>query len=219
MKKINGICCMIFGTVLIAAALLLVLYNFRQDNSAGIVAGEILAELKPEIQANAENVTEFDYESMTEYDLFSEYENNEPTTEKTYDSDESVIEIDGRYYIGVISIPSLDIELPVMREWSYPNLKISPCRYSGSAEDGNLIIAAHNYNSHFGKINELGDGDTITFTEIDGTVYEYEVVQNMIINGTDVSTMVYSSDSYDLTLFTCTLSGQSRVTVRAVRIS
>lgn len=210
---------MIFGTVLIAAALLLVLYNFRQDNSAGIVAGEILAELKPEIQANAENVTEFDYESMTEYDLFSEYENNEPTTEKTYDSDESVIEIDGRYYIGVISIPSLDIELPVMREWSYPNLKISPCRYSGSAEDGNLIIAAHNYNSHFGKINELGDGDTITFTEIDGTVYEYEVVQNMIINGTDVSTMVYSSDSYDLTLFTCTLSGQSRVTVRAVRIS
>ena len=38
------------------------------------------------------------------------------------------VEIDGNLYIGYISIPALNKELPVMSTWSYPKLKIAPCR-------------------------------------------------------------------------------------------
>lgn len=63
--------------------------------------------------------------------------------------------INGRDYIGVLSIPSLELELPVISQWDYPALKVAPCRYSGSLYQDNLIICAHNYASHFGKLKEL----------------------------------------------------------------
>jgi sortase A len=43
-------------------------------------------------------------------------------------------------YIGVIQIPSLNLELPVNSEWSYPKLKHSPCRYAGSYLDDTLVM-------------------------------------------------------------------------------
>ena len=51
-----------------------------------------------------------------------------------------------------------------------------------------------------------------------GIVYEYETVQTETVDGRDVEAMELGSENnWDLTLFTCTLSGQSRVTVRAVQ--
>ena len=130
---------------------------------------------------------------------------------------EGFIEIENNDYIGYISLPALGIELPVMSSWSYDNLKISPCRYKGSAAGGDLIIAAHNYSSHFGRLDEFQGGEEIIFISADGTVLNYEVIQTENISGKDVEAMEFgSADEWDLTLFTCTLSGQSRVTVRAV---
>ncbi len=57
----------------------------------------------------------------------------------------AVISIDGQDYIGLLRIPRLDLELPVMAEWSYEGLKIAPGRYSGCAHTDDLILAAHNY--------------------------------------------------------------------------
>ena len=54
-------------------------------------------------------------------------------------------------YIGVLQIPSLDLTLPVISDWSYPALQIAPCRYEGSAYDGGMVIAGHNFDSHFGN--------------------------------------------------------------------
>ena len=51
--------------------------------------------------------------------------------------------------IGILEIPALDLELPVISSWSYSSLRLAPCRYSGSAYKGDLVIAAHNYQSHF----------------------------------------------------------------------
>ena len=60
--------------------------------------------------------------------------------------------------------------------------------------------------------------DTIIFTDGKGIVYEYETVQTETVDGRDVEAMELGSENnWDLTLFTCTLSGQSRVTVRAVQ--
>ena len=41
--------------------------------------------------------------------------------------------IDGRSYIGVLEIPSLSLQLPVIGSWSYAELREAPCRYAGSA--------------------------------------------------------------------------------------
>ncbi len=215
--KNKGLCLIIAGAMLILSALFLVFYNFRQDNRSGETASEILSEIKeiipettvqtvpPEIVTSSENNN----------NLFEEYEEYETTTV----SEEKLVEIDSNYYIGIINIPSLGIELPILSEWSYPNLKLSPCRYKGSIDGGDLIIAAHNYRSHFGRISELNSGDSIIIIDGNGISHEYEIVQSELIDGYNIESMEFgSADNWDLTLFTCTLSGQSRVTVRAIKI-
>ncbi len=196
--------CFISGITLLLAALFLCIYNIHEDEKGGEQAQNILTVIRSELPETTEAPTE------KQYDLFAEYETETLPTE-------AVLEIDDAVYIGVISIPELAIELPVMNEWSYPNLKISPCRYQGSYLENNMIIAAHNYRSHFGRIGELHSGSEIIFTDISGKVRHYEVNNIENINGTDIEAMNFgSAESWDLTLFTCTLSGQSRVTVRAV---
>jgi len=202
MKKAQMICFTI-GITLLIAALSLCIYNIHEDEQGGEQAQNILTVIKSEIPETTESPTE------KKFDLFSEYETEPVPMEET-------IQIDDSIYIGVISIPELEIELPVMNEWSYPNLKISPCRYKGSYLDNDMIIAAHNYRSHFGRIGELHSGSEIIFMDVSGKIWTYEVNNIENINGTDIEAMDFgSAESWDLTLFTCTLSGQSRVTIRA----
>ena len=187
--------------------------NVIEDKKSGRQAGIILAELKKEIPEYIPEETS-PFMEAEEYDLFAEFEGNEEPVVP----DMETIEIDGSRYIGYITIPDIGIELPVMDDWSYSGLKISPCRYRGNLYGDDLIIAAHNYRSHFGRINELDSGDEIDFTDVSGRVHHYTIVNIENLPGTAVEDMQFgSADEWDLTLFTCTLSGQSRVTVRAER--
>lgn len=211
MKKTHGLCCIILGAILLIAALSLVLYNKNENEKGGEVANSILNEIKMEIPETTTSTTS----TTMENDLFAYYAQFETTTVPVIE--EPTMEIDSNIYIGIISVPALGLELPVMSDWSYPNLKISPCRYKGNIYDKNIIIAAHNYNSHFGRLKELYGGEEIIFTDASGYPHYYEVSQIIEIDGRDIEAMDFgSAESWDLTLFTCTLSGQSRVTVRAV---
>lgn len=127
-----------------------------------------------------------------------------------------IIRIDDYDYIGVLSIPALELELPVMDKWSYPKLKIAPCRYSGSAYEGNFVIAAHNYVSHFGKLSSLSEGDTAFFVDVDGNVFTYKMVIQEMLKPTDMEEML--DDRWSLTLFTCTVGGKNRVVNRFERV-
>ncbi len=113
---------------------------------------------------------------------------------------------------GKLTISALELTLPVLAEWSEYGLTQAPCRYSGNAEDGDMIIAAHNYSSHFGRLKELSQGDVIVFSDLYGQVYEYCVKEMSTLDGTAVSDM--KSGEWDLTLFTCTKGGKQRVTIR-----
>ena len=126
--------------------------------------------------------------------------------------DMPTVTVDGLDYIGVLSIPSRNLELPVASEWSYPNLKKAPCRYKGSAYTNNLILAAHNYSSHFGDLKNLPIGERVMFTDVDGNLFTYVVVEQEVLQPTAIEQM--QSGEWDLTLFTCTLGGSYRVTVR-----
>ena len=122
------------------------------------------------------------------------------------------LEIDGEMYIGVISIPALKLQLPVISEWSYPRLKIAPCRFQGTPYLDDLIVLAHNYQSHFGTLVNLQLGDDVYFEDMDGNVFHYAVVEMETLDSTAIEDMV--AGDWDLTLFTCTVGGKSRVTVR-----
>lgn len=126
------------------------------------------------------------------------------------------LQIGKQSYIGYIELPTLGLSLPVMSEWSYPKLRIAPCRYTGSVYDDSLIILAHNYTRHFGGIKDLAIGDPVQFIDADGNIYQYTVAKHETLEKRDVREMV--DNEYDLTLFTCTYGGRNRITVRLTRV-
>lgn len=193
---------MLLGAVLLLAALSLFLWNQREDKQAGTSVEKILPQVVAQIETPVEN---------------TEGAKDTPTYPDPYDPTMTEVEIDGYAYIGYLSIPSLELELPIMSEWDYTRLKIAPCRYTGSSKTNNLVLCAHNYTRHFGPIKNLCIGDVVYFTDMDGVVSIYEVVEVDVLQPSNVEKM--TSGEFDLTLFTCTYGGKTRVTVRCERVS
>lgn len=189
--KRTGRIIMLIGTLFVLASLALTFYNSYEENKAERLSGEVLEKL------DMAQVTQS--QSLPDYVVNPEM--NLPKKE-----------IDGKDYVGTVSIPALSITLPVMAEWSYENFKISPCVYEGTPYKNNFIICAHNYRKHFGSLKNLQQGDKVTFRDMDGNVFSYEVMYTEILDNNAVEEM--SAGEWDLTLFTCTYGGATRVTVR-----
>ena len=185
MPKKSGVILISLGAVLILAALLLFLHNRSEDRRAGQEAESLLEDARSAMAADTDPEPQ---EELAE--------------EITYD------------YAGVIAIPDLSLELPVIDQWSYARLKVAPCRQSGAAADGDLVIAAHNYKSHFGYLDRLEPGASVIFTDMEGTVYRYAVEEIRQLEPEDVEDVssVFSSE-YPLVLYTCTPGGKARVAV------
>lgn len=191
------------GLLLIAAALLLTGYNLWDDWRAGNAAQDILDQIRELQQIQSDNL---DQEGGTPPDYILNPDMEMPVTE-----------IDGNLYIGTLEIPALGLSLPIMSDWSYPNLRIAPCRYEGTAYKGNFVVAAHNYQTHFGTLGRLSSGDQIIFTDVDGNTFYYETVEIQILKPTAIEEM--TANGWDLSLFTCTLGGQTRLTVRCEKLT
>ena len=194
----------ITGLLLFAAALALSVYNLWDGYRAEQSKEKLLEEYRDKnqnISDEGEQAEESDGQ-IPDYQLNPEMEMPEVMLE----------ELDGAACIGVLEIPAIDLKLPVLSEWSYPLLKKAPCRYSGSAYLDNLVIAAHNYRTHFGKLKELETGDEVIFTDAAGNRFEYKVTAVEALTPQSVEDM--TSGEWALSLFTCTLDGKNRVTVR-----
>ena len=133
--------------------------------------------------------------------------------------------IDGYEYIGVLEIPSKDLSLPVMNEWDYTRLKISPCRFTGSYYSDDLVICAHNYDKHLGRLLNIDLGVDVYFTNVEGLTIHYIVTNRETVEPTDVERMIENTGNsetslldWDMTLFTCNLGGQTRCAVRCSRV-
>lgn len=199
MNRMKSKILLLGGLLLIAAALLLTLHNIEEAKSAAVASKNALKEIQNTTLAQSKEPKPQvpDYVMNPEMDM--------PT-----------VEASGNNYIGVLEIPDLDLTLPILSEWSYPNLKIAPCRYQGSVYLDTLILAAHNYPYHFGKINELENGSPIHFIDAQSNSFSYQVVEISELNSSAVEEM--TSGDWDLTLFTCTINGWTRITVRCERI-
>lgn len=201
--KRKGAVLIFTGLLLIAAALFITAFNLREEAAARTASVRAADRLEALIPAHTPRPAAVPGAVLPE---------NVPET----DMEMPVKTVDGVDYIGVIAVPSLSLELPVASEWSYERLKTSPCRYSGSVYSGDMVLCAHNYSSHFGQIKTLKPGDAVVFTDVDGNVYNYEVAELETLQPAAVDEM--KSGEWDLTLFTCTIGGQTRVTVRCDRV-
>ncbi|MGN1139385.1 MAG: sortase [Ruminococcus sp.] len=195
-KKSKGLLCIILGLLFIIAALFLASFNLYDQLRAADASSHLLSLLSED---SRNGVSTGGTEDVPGYILH-------PNMEMP------VKNVNGTEIIGILEIPSLKLRLPVISSWSYPALQTAPCRYSGSAYLNNLVICGHNYPSHFGNLANLAEDDVAVFTDIDGNVFTYKMVERETLMPDSVEDM--ESGDWDLTLFTCTLSGQSRVTVR-----
>ena len=125
--------------MLIASALFLFFSNSAEDDNAGRQAAVMLEKVQQVIPEESAGLARL-----------------------------TLAEIGCYEYIGYISIPKLELELPVMAEWDYDRLKIAPCRHFGSPESDDLVIAAHSYKNHFGRLGRLEAEDVVVFTDMEG---------------------------------------------------
>lgn len=230
MNKKQGKFFITFGLLLIAAALALFIYNRVQEKNAGEVSEKAAAQLKEVMSSNAEAFEKYKTTDEINTQLFQEPEitaDNDaekaltpseyfvPDYQLNPEMDMPAVVLDGSRYIGILDIPSLWLSLPIMGDWSDRNLKLAPCRYSGTVYQDDLVISGHNYKTHFGRLNRISIGDRITFTDIDGNVFEFEVAEVEVLEATAIEDMI--SSEWQLTLFTCTYDGTTRFTVRCLR--
>lgn len=188
---------MLLGLILILGAAGLYGYNQWIDYQAGQQSEAAVITLVDEIQNQEVAIVEVEDQGPSEELL-------------------KVAELDGAYYIGVLTIPALEKILPIQSDWSETKLKSTPCRYSGSIEEGELVIAGHNYKKHFTGLSKLAQGDSVVFTDLEGNQMFYEVREIYTVAATDIEGMIDSG--YDLSLFTCNYGGKARVTVRCDRV-
>lgn len=204
MRQKIGNLFMILGMVLVLAALTLFGYNEYKSISAEKRTTELLPKLVAQIEVRR---TDSGATEDTEKDS-----DNTSGAAIPYSTDMDTIEVDSYEYIGYLSIPSLRIQVPIMSDWSYPQLEIAPCRYAGSVNGNDLVLMAHNYSWCFDRLSDLVIGDVVYFQDVDGITTSYQVVIKDILVPTAVEEMV--AGDYDLTLFTCTYGGNGRIAIR-----
>ena len=186
MRKWIGIICVLLGAICIISSVGFVAYNRWENENAEDIAQDLLEDIQSIIE--------------------------EKQPEQFLPEEMATVKVDGYECIGILSVPVLDLELPVLTDWSYAKLKKAPCHYYGTYYEKDFVIAAHNYKSHFGRLSELQAGDIVVFTDINNIEHYYEVVLLETLPKNATKEMITSG--FDLSLYTCTPGGSNRVTVR-----
>lgn len=200
-KKRFGSLFLICGALFLAAALALTAYNLWDDCRAADSASDALAGLREELSLPP----------------LSSASAAAPAAAVVPDAelDMPTVALEERRYLGILEIPSVSLALPVFSSCSSADLRIAPCRYFGSVYKNDLVIAGHNYRSHFGKLRNVAIGDSVFFTDAEGSVFRYAVIDAEILRASASSDMV--AGDWDLTLFTCSPGGETRFTLRCAR--
>ena len=192
MKKTIGIICIIAGIAMIFLSIYLIGKNYYVEYNAGKSIDNVIPKLEEKIGSA------------------------DVGTDTLANVEETIV--DGHVYIGIIKVPSQNLELPIIKEWNYDNLEIAPCRFTGSYKSKDLVIAGHNYKRHFSKLKNLQKGDEIIFVAANGKDYIYRVSLVEVLEPKQVEYLINKEkeNEWDLSLFTCTKSGAGRYVVRCI---
>ena len=196
MRKWLGVICVSLGIACLLGAVGLVLYNRWEADSARQTSRALLENVQLAIGGQVFRPEQNEKEEATPTEM-------------------PAVRVEGYDCVGILSIPALQLELPVLADWSYAKLKKAPCLYYGSCYESDFVIAAHNYDAHFGRLPQLQAGDAVVFTDVNGTAHCYAVA--LLETLPKEATLEMIASGFDLSLYTCTPGGGNRVTVRCNR--
>jgi sortase A len=158
----------------------------------------------------------FSKKLLNNFNLESLYFNSQEYTSNDISNNNSFV-------IGNIQIPKININYPILSNSNDELLKIAPCRFYGPSpnQNGNLCIAAHNYNDDrfFSNLHKLSIGDLINILDINNNIFSYQVYDKFEILKTDTSCTSQNTDNKrELTLVTCNNFNGNRLIVKAEEI-
>lgn len=150
---------------------------------------------------------------LSKFNIERIYSNNDYTTV-------TLNENSNFFVIGIIEIPKINIQYPILSHTNDELLKISPCRFYGPFpnEIGNLCIAAHNYddNRFFSNLHKLSVGDSINIYDLNSQKLIYYVYDKFEIMQSDTScTNQNTNGKKEITLVTCNNINKNRLVIKA----
>ena len=121
--------------------------------------------------------------------------------------------------IGRIKINKINVDYAILGETTEETLNLSITRFVGNEVNrpGNLVLAGHNMKdgSLFGRLKELGQGDTIELYDRAGTARKYQVYKIYEVEPTDLEPLDQETDGKCIvTLLTCTNHAKQRLIVK-----
>ena len=144
--------------------------------------------------------------------------------EELKNSDNPITEIDeqiqGHKVVGIIKIPKIELEYPILETTSKETLNLSITKFWGNQinEIGNVTLAGHNNlnGTMFGKTKKLEVGDVIELTDIQNVTLKYKVFKIYVIDPNDISCILPEQEgTREVTLITCTNGNKNRLIVKA----
>lgn len=140
---------------------------------------------------------------------------------KESENDEKTItKYKGYDIVGIIEIPKINIEYPIINQTSDETMALSITKFWGNNVNdiGNFTMAGHNYfdGTMFSNTNRLNIEDTIKMTDLDGKTIEYKVFDKYIIDPNDVKCVQsVKENTREITLITCINGRNNRLVVKA----
>ena len=164
--------------------------------------------------------------SQTELKL---QENVKSENEQNIEADEIQLEYKGYKVIGIIKIPKINLEYPIIEiedispESAKKPMKLSIIKYWGENVNdyGNLSLAGHNNKdgTMFGKTKKLKNGDIVELTDLLGKTIQYSIFDIFVTDPNDVSILLPKDENIrEVTLITCTNGNKERLILKAKQI-
>ncbi len=157
-------------------------------------------------------------------EVLQEIKKENKTTENKIDVIQEIDAKIGDYkVIGIINIPKINIEYPILEKTNKESLKLSITKFYGEKinQKGNVVLAGHNNlnKTMFGKINELENGDIIELTDSQMVTVKYQVFNKYVIDPNDIDCIFpIDENTREVTLITCTNRDKNRLVVKAREI-
>lgn len=130
------------------------------------------------------------------------------------------LQMQGHKVIGIIKIPAIDLEYPIIDKTTKETMRISISKFSGGEinEIGNVALAGHNNYSGtmFGKNKNLKIKDKIYLTDLTRRTIEYEIYNIFVTDPNDTSILeTEDKTKRELTLITCKNGRSERLIIKA----
>lgn len=129
----------------------------------------------------------------------------------------------GQKVIGLIEIPAIDLEYPILEKTTKLAMATSISRYYGGEinELGNVSLAGHNNYSGtmFGRNKNLKKGDKVLLTDLTGKTLEYEIFDIFVTHPDDTKVLETKDKTIrEVTLITCKNGRSERLIIKAKEI-